>query len=231
MTTLLMPFGDDIWIADGTVVSVAGFRYPTRCAVVRLHDNGLLIWSPVTLCETLRAEIGALGDVTHLIAPNTLHHLFIAEWQLAYPKSQLYAAPGLSQKRSDLHIESDLTDVPEPAWIDQMEQVVVMNKLTTEVVFFHKPSKTVIFTDILQQFPKGWHVGWRKIIAELDLMVGQTANVPRKFRLGFTPRKAARETVRKILDWPAERVLMAHGTPVETNGQDMLRKAFDWLMK
>ena len=33
-----------------------------------------------------------------------------------------------------------------------------------------------------------------------------------------------------VLDWPAQRVVMAHGTPVEEDGQAFLRRAFAWLM-
>ena len=35
----LQAFGQDIWIADGESVSVAGFHYPTRMAIIRLGDG------------------------------------------------------------------------------------------------------------------------------------------------------------------------------------------------
>ena len=64
---MLKPFGPDIWIAEGPVVSAyLGFRYPTRMAVIRLPnaeggDGGLFIWSPVALTDELRAAVEALG--------------------------------------------------------------------------------------------------------------------------------------------------------------------------
>ena len=91
----LQPFGPGLWLAGGTEVAVAGFAYPTRMAVVRLAGGGLWIWSPVALSEALRREIDALGEVRWLVAPNSLHHLFLAEWRAAYPKAKLYGAPGL----------------------------------------------------------------------------------------------------------------------------------------
>lgn len=42
---MLKEFGHEIWIADGPHVSVAGFRCPTRMAVIRLSDGGVFIWS------------------------------------------------------------------------------------------------------------------------------------------------------------------------------------------
>lgn len=229
---MLKSFGPEIWIEDGSVVAVMGYRYATRMVVIRLADNRLFIWSPIAVSSQLRAEIDELGEVAYLIAPNSLHHLFLEEWQRAYPLSQLFAPPGLRQKRKDLTFDVDLEDVPNPQWIDQIDQVVVRgNFITTEVVFFHLRSRTVLFTDLLQQFPKGWHTGWRSVVAKLDLMIEQEPTVPRKFRLAFTNRKIARMSVKHILDWPIENVLMAHGTPVSNDALGTTRRAFGWLMK
>ena len=70
---MLKEFGHEIWIADGREVAVAGFRYPTRMAVLRLSDGGLFIWSPTPLTDDLRAAVNSLGPVRHIIAPNSLH--------------------------------------------------------------------------------------------------------------------------------------------------------------
>lgn len=103
------------------------------------------------------------------------------------------------------------------------------NLITTEAVFFHVTSGTVLFTDLIQQIPANLLSGWRAVVAKLDLMVGPEPSVPRKFRFAFTDRRAARASLERILGWPAEKVLMAHGAPVETNGRDYLRRAFGWL--
>ncbi|MDE2472985.1 MAG: DUF4336 domain-containing protein, partial [Bradyrhizobium sp.] len=67
---MLKQFGQDIWIADGSVVvAIWGFHYPTRMAVIRLSDGNLFIWSPVALTDEVRTEVDALGKVCHLIAP------------------------------------------------------------------------------------------------------------------------------------------------------------------
>lgn len=226
----LQPFGPEIWLADGPQTTVAGFRYPTRMAVIRLSNGDLLAWSPVTLTEDLRRSLEDLGQVRHLIAPNSLHHLFLGDWQAAYPQAQLHAAPGLAARRRDLAIDATLGDVPPPEWADDLDQVLVHgNRITTEAVFFHRPSATVLFTDLIQQFPPGWFGGWRAIIARLDLMTEVEPAVPRKFRIAFTDRPAARAAFAKIGQWPADKVLMAHGAPIQQDGQAFIARAFRWL--
>jgi hypothetical protein len=103
------------------------------------------------------------------------------------------------------------------------------NIITTEVVFFHAKSGTVLFTDLIQQLPVNLISGWRAVVAKLDLMVEREPSVPRKFRYAFTNRRAARESLEHVLAWPAEKVLMAHGTPVEKDARAYLSRAFGWL--
>ena len=227
---MLMEFGRDIWIADGPHVAVAGFHYPTRMAVIKLPDGSLFVWSPTRITEALREAVDAIGKVRDIVAPNSLHHLFLPEWTRIYPGARLHAPPGLRKRRADISFDADLGDVPNPDWAGEIDQVLVRgNLITTEVVFFHTSSGTVLFTDLLQQIPPHLLSGWRATVAKLDRMVGPEPSVPRKFRIAFANRRVAREALARILAWPAEKVLMAHGTPVETNAPAFLRRAFGWL--
>jgi hypothetical protein len=226
----LKPFGHEVWIADGPDAVIAGFHYPTRMAVIRMSEGRLFIWSPIELSDTLRAEVDALGQVRHLVAPNSLHHLFLPEWKNAYPGARIYAPPGLRKKRKDIVFDADLGNAPDPDWATEIDQVLMRgNLITTEVVFFHAKSATVLFTDLIQQLPASLFSGWRALVAKLDLMVGPEPAVPRKFRLAFTNRRAARNSLERIFAWPVEKVLMAHGTPVEKDAPAFLRRAFGWL--
>lgn len=227
---MLTPFGEDIWLADGPETAVAGFHYPTRMAIIRLEGGALFLWSPTQLSDELRAAVDALGEVRYLIAPNSLHHLFLAQWRSAYPAARLYAAPGLRQRRKDLSFDDDLGDAAPAEWSGQIDQVPVRgNLITTEVVFFHRKSGTAIFTDLIQHFGPTWFTGWRALIARLDLMTASEPQVPRKFRNAFVGRRAARAALQQILAWPARRVLMAHAPPVETDGQAFIARTFRWL--
>jgi hypothetical protein len=227
---MLKPFADDIWIADGGNVGVARFQYPTRMAIIRLSRGELFIWSPTKLTDSLQTAVNALGHVSHIVAPNSLHHLYLPEWARAYPQAALYAPPGLREKRKDIAFTTELTDKPNPDWAAEVDQVLMRgNLMTTEVVFFHKKSCTALFTDLVQQIPADLLPGWRGTVAKLDLMVGAEPQVPRKFRLAFIGRRAARHALARVLAWPTEKVLMAHGTPIEKDGRAFLRRAFRWL--
>lgn len=230
-SSTLQWMSDGIWTASGDVVTaVAGFHYPTRMMVIRLEDDRLWVWSPVALDEALKREIDALGEVAHIVAPNSLHHLGLADWQFAYPAAQLHGAPGMAAQLSDLKFDGELTDSADPAWAGEIDQVVVRgNRITTEVVFFHRASGTVIFTDLIQHLPDDWYSGWRRWVARWDRMTGPEPAVPGKFRLAFRDRKLARAAIDRILAWPVTTVLFAHGEPVRDNAHAFLKRAFAWL--
>ncbi|EAQ03986.1 hypothetical protein OB2597_12101 [Pseudooceanicola batsensis HTCC2597] len=222
---MLQPFGPELWTVEGPVVDgMAGFRYPTRMAVIRLTDGGLFIWSPTALSPELRRETEALGPVRHIVAPNALHHMSLPDWHTAFPQALIHGAPGVNAKQPAIRFASDLGGDPHLAWAGDIRQVLVPNKIADEVVFFHRTSGTVIFTDLLQNFSRGWFTGWRGWVARLDRMIGSEPQVPRKFRLALRSA-TSKETLRQVLDWPAERVLMAHGTPVSSNAAEFLKKA------
>ena len=228
---MLQAFGPEIWIAGGPVVTAAaGFPYPTRMAIIRLQSGDLVIWSPVALSAALRQAITSLGRVRYLIPPNTLHDTFLAEWCSAFPDAAAFAPPGLQQKRPDIAFTGEIAGTALPGWVGEIDIVVVRgNRITAEAVLFHRASGTAIFADLLQQFPPGWFTGWRALVARLDRMTAPELTVPRKFRLAFVNRAAAREDVGRILSWPTERILVAHGAPVAMGGQACLERAFRWL--
>ena len=227
---MLEQFGDDIWIAAGPVVTSAGFRFPTRMAVIRLAGGKLFVWSPVAVSPELCGEINALGDVECLVAPNSLHYVFLQGWKAAYPKAIVYAAPGSRERAKNVTFDADLGDAPPEAWAGEIDHALMRgNLITTEAVFFHRKSGTVLFADLIQHFRPGWFTGWRSLIARMDGMMGALPQVPRKYRTAFIDRKAARTGLARILAWPARQVVMAHAEPVREGGQAFIARAFAWL--
>lgn len=226
----LVPLAPEIWTAEGPVVPFYGFAYPTRMAVIRLDDGTLFVWSPIALDETLAQEVDALGRVAHLVSPNPIHHLSLGEWRQRYPQARLYASPGLAAKRRDLAFDATLGDAPEPEWTGEIDQVLMSGSIAmAEVVFFHRASRTAIFADLIENFPRGWFTGWRGIVARLDGIVAPHPGAPREWRLSFVNRRRARAALARIEAWGAERVVLAHGGMARSDGAAFIHNAFRWL--
>ncbi len=220
----------DIWIADGPCVPFLGLPYPTRMTVVRLRDGTLWVCSPIQLDDRLKTTITRLGAVRHLVSPNKIHHLFLGEWASIWPEAKLYASPGLKRRRRDLSFDAELADQPDAAWANDIDQVIFHGSVAMEeVVFFHRPSKTAIVTDLVQRFDPASLHGWRRVVMTLDGLVGPNGSTPREWRLSFWNRAVARRARRTVIDWNPTRVIIAHGEWVRDDGGAVLERALAWM--
>lgn len=227
---MLTEIDRDIWLADGPAVNFFGAPYPTRMTVVRLADGGLWVCSPIHLEGGLQAAIEALGSVSCLVSPNKLHHIFLSEWARAWPAARLYASPGLRRRRRDLSFTADLTDVPDPSWAADLDQVIFHGSFAMdEVAFFHRSSRTAILTDLVQRFDPASLRPWWRVAMTLDGLVGPEGSTPREWRLSFWDRTAARRARQHVLDWDPRRVIIAHGAWIREEGRAVLARALAWM--
>ena len=65
----------------------------------------------------------------------------------------------------------------------------------TEVVFFHHPSQTAIFADLIQNFSRDWFKGWRGLLARHGGIVEPNPSAPSDLRASFLNRRAARASL------------------------------------
>jgi hypothetical protein len=232
---MLQPLGSDLWFADGGTVSFNGFDYPTRMAIVRLADGGLWLWSPIEKAAEIEAEVRALGPVRHIVSPNKLHHLFLGEWQAAFPEAELWGTAATIARCGDLKFSGALGDQPPSSWEGQIDQFYFSNSwFMHEVIFFHRASHTAIIADLSQTFSDGFLKShwpwWMRQIATFSKMVEGWGYPPIDYRISFQNRASARPKLRALLEKQPERVLVAHGEVVRTGGESFLRRAFSWLL-
>lgn len=227
---MLSAFGQDLFFADGPVVSFHGFPYSTRMAVARLASGKAWVWSPITLTNDLAQAVEAVGPVGHIVSPNKLHHLALPAWQSRWPEARLHAPPGLAQKMKALRFDAQLGDEADPQWIADIDQVIFRGSLALEeVVFFHRASRTAIFCDLIQRFPDAAAEGWKGTVMRLNGLVGPHGSTPREWRLSFISRDAARAARQKVLDWKPEQLLIAHGECARNGATGIIADALRWI--
>ena len=218
----------DLWITDSSL-SFLGLAVGARMTVVRLPGPKLLLHSPIAATAELVSEVKALGPVAYLVAPNRFHHLFVGQWQQAFPEASVYAAPGLDTKRPDLEIAGELSDEPEPGWAETLDQVLVGGfPLANEVVFFHRPSATLIATDL------AFNIGassppLTRLVFRLGGGFGRLSPTLLE-RLFVRDRSAFRHSLERILAWPFDRVVVAHGEVSEEGGREELTRGYRWVL-
>lgn len=199
----------------------------TRMTVVRLPCGGTFLHSPVAADATTRAAVDAVGPVRVIVAPNKVHHFFAGEWKRAYPAAKLIGAPGLPEKRRDLAFDDVLLDVPDPLWADVIDQVFVPGMPgMNETVFLHRPSRTLILTDLAMNVIDPQPLGLRFWC----WLTGMRDFGPNRVVKLFTRDRAqVRAAIDRILALDFDRISVTHGDVLEHGGREALRKAFAWL--
>jgi hypothetical protein len=226
--------GDRLWLAEGGIVSFYGFPYPTRALIARLDDGGLWVWSPVCLSPAMRAAVDGLGEVAHLVSPNKLHHLYMRAWHDAYPRAALWGPASMQKRHPELAFRPPLENVPPAEWGGAIDQAWFDGSiLMDEIVFFHAPSRTAIFADLIQafdeEFLRAHHAWWQRPLAALDGLTASRPGAPREWRLSFLHRARARAARDKVLSWKCERVVMAHGAYQRSGGAAYVERALGWI--
>ncbi len=230
----LQKVDDALWVAEGDIVGFYGFPYPTRSAIARLAGGCLWVWSPVRLDNELRGEVDELGSVAHLVSPNKLHHLYLAEWKAAWAEAQLWGPESTIRRRRDLAFAEPLKDSPPTEWGPDFDQAWFRgSRMMDEVVFFHRPSRTALIADLVQAFDErflreNWS-WWKRPLARLGGIAAANPGAPRDLRSSFSDRAPARVARDKVLGWNCERAIIAHGEWPRSGGQDFLERAFAWL--
>jgi hypothetical protein len=227
---MLAEFGPQLYAADGPTVPFLGFPYPTRMAVAQLADGSAWVWSPIALTPELERAVEAIGPVRHVVSPNKIHHLFLAQWAARWPEARLYAPPGLAARKPELRFAGELGDRPDPAWAADIDQVVFRGSVAMEeVAFFHRASRTAVIGDLVQRHDPAQMKGWKGWLMRLDGLVGEGGSTPREWRASFLRRSRTRAARARVLEWGAERLLIAHGACAQVGATEILARALAWM--
>ena len=140
------PFGYRKFVAVGN-----------RGTAIRLHDGRILLLNPIQMEPAVKNKLNELGGV-HFIAADLGHHMYIQDYLNTWPMAKTIGVPGLNSKRKDIkwdYIYEDWRTSPEDQYefAQDIETVLFEGFITYCVAWYHKPSKTLIQSDLMMNLP------------------------------------------------------------------------------
>lgn len=223
-------FDTDIWTLSGDRLSFYGVPFATRSVIVRLPDGGLWVHSPVKPLPDSDAGLAELGPVACLIAPNKIHSVGIPLWQAEWPAAETWVSPGFPDRHPDMARTGVLSGHPPAAWSDVIDQHVFEGStFLDEVVFLHKPSGTLIVTDLIQKHTASGDIWIWRLLKWLAGIEGRKGGTARDIRASFRDRKAARASRDAILSWDFDKLIVSHGHCLHTGARAEVERALSWL--
>jgi hypothetical protein len=223
--------GVNIWDHE-MPIRFGGIPLWHRMTVIRLTSGDLVVHSPTKLTIASREQFQRLGPIAAIIAPSWWHDLYLQEYLNAYPDARLYGAPTLARWNRSLPFAEVLDNLAPSLWKDEIDQVhiVGIGLFLDEIVFYHRPSRSLIVADLL--FNLSEKDAWiTRTMGSLVIGPFPGCRFPRLYRPAVTDPRRMRNAVEKILEWDFHQIIVGHGAVVESDGKKVFRTAFRWLLK
>lgn len=220
---------NQIWILEYPV-RYAGIDLFGRMTIIKLNGADLLVHDPCEVGEAVKNEIDAIGNVKYIVVPGSYHHLFVTDFQRQYPNAETFICPGLERKRLDIEFEWILGNKPDHRWNHILTQVVIQGtKYIWEVAFFHRPSKTLLLVDLLENIGDNYKHSvsiylkfWWKVIFKM----WNNPKAAPEYQIGWGRKSIVKNALNTIIEWNAERVILAHGELIEKDVKNVLTTAW-----
>ncbi|MEZ4451218.1 MAG: DUF4336 domain-containing protein [Nannocystaceae bacterium] len=227
---MLERVSEDLWIVTQRQRLPGGVELGARMTVIRLPGGELWLHSPTPLDDRSAAAIDELGVVRHLVAPSRLHHLYLGDAQRRWPAATTWGAPGLAAKRPDLRFDEVLGEPATPRWGGVIEAVAIDGApKVSETVFVHRPTGTLIVTDLLFSFPRAPNLATRLLLWMVGALGGLRQS--RAWWIFTRDRAAAAASAGRILALPFDRVIPCHGEVVDHGGHPAVAAGLRWMLR
>jgi hypothetical protein len=195
--------------------------------IIRLPGGGLWLHSPVACAPDLVCAVKALGPVAAIVAPNAFHYAHLADWVRAFPDAAVYGVAGLAAKVPGIAFAA-LDAAATAPWLTAIDSHVAALGSFTEAVFFHRASRTLIVTDVMQNFEaRRIRNPLVRAVMMLGGATGPNGRPSIEIRLAaLRHRDALRRAVAQMLAWQPSGIILSHGACYPTNATAQIRRAF-----
>jgi glyoxylase-like metal-dependent hydrolase (beta-lactamase superfamily II) len=204
-----------------------GLELGTRMTVIRLPGDNLWLHSVVAVDDFLADEIQALGQVRHIVMPDLYHHMYVSDAIQRWSAAKVFAPAAMRQKRPELRIDSDLSETADPSWCGELVPVHIDGSALDETVFLHRPSRTLVCADLVENFDSSPHFATRLYLKAAGLE--DRVAFSRLLRPVYRDRRAAWRSLQRLQALDFDRVVLAHGRVLEHGGPAAVREAYRWL--
>lgn len=217
----MQSLAENLWLLPYPL-RLLGADLRRNVALIRLRAGQLVIHSTGPFTPGDVAGIRALGDPAWMLDVMLRHDTFTPHGLAAFP-GIAYLGPVGFDKVTGVPSQPLL---PAPAvWGDEL-QVVRLEGVPSmeEHAVFHAPSRTLIVADLIFNFgaDASW---WARLLLLLVLDGSRSPGISRSFKFTLKDRPAFERSLRTVMAWDFDRVIVGHGNVIERDGKRLLGEA------
>ena len=232
----LKPVAENLWIVDSGPLG-SWMRLPIRMTVIRLGSGALWLHSPTRLTP------GLLHAKSTRSAPSVISWRRTAPTGCTWkpgsgrtrtrPPGRLQVSATARRSRTPAFASnSDLSDTPPDAWTEEIDQIVVPGGAGfREVAFLHRPTRTLVLTDLIDNLEGDRLPLPTRLFAGLAGALAPNGKAPIYLRMVVKLRRRdAAAAAARMIAWEPARVIFAHGRWFDRDGSTRLRRSLSWLV-
>jgi len=222
-----------------------------RGTLVRLQNGSVAVFSPTALTPEAKEAVSSLGELKYIAALDLEHHIFLGDWNKAYPDAKILAPEGLKEKRAKQKNEevpfsvifsaaNKLTTKVDAAFDADFDYELVDGHLNKELVFNYKPDKTLIEADLIFNLPATEQYSktnvnptsgiltriWSALNNTNGAAMGQRRFV--WYATSATDRPSFNKSMQRINGWNFDKIVPCHGDVIESGGKGVFQKIMEW---
>ena len=224
-----------------------------RGTLVKLQSGSLAIFSPVALTPEVKQKVESKGTLKYIVATDIEHHIFVSPWSAAYPSAEIIGPEGLPEKREQdpdtkgvkfAHVflaksKQDMKITPE--FDAEFDYEFVDSHSNKELVFLHKPSRTMIEADLLFNLPATEQFSKTGIAPNsgfLNKLFGSIMNTKGDmtwqkrfwwYAAAGKNRPGFKSSLERMQKWDYDRLIPCHGDVIETGGKKIIDQMGTWF--
>jgi hypothetical protein len=213
------------------VPAVVVMQYPLRAfgidfrrcvTLLRLADGRLVIHSSAPFTAENVAAIRRFGVPTWLVEATLMHDTFARRVRAVFPDLPYLAPDGFAKLTG---VPTQLPYPPPSDWTGKIEvfKLEGLRKIN-EHALFHRASRTLVLADLLFHFPADSR-GWPRFFARHIMRLPRLSGVSAFFRLMIRNRKAFALSMKKMLEWDFEQIVVGHGETIQYNAKRIFAQA------
>jgi hypothetical protein len=216
----MQKLAENLWIKQFPL-SLMGGHQDRVVTVIRLASGELIIHSTGPFTRADVTEIEVLGKPGWMTDPMLRHDTFAKNGRAAFPNIPYLAPEGFANLA---HVDcKPLLPVP-AAWSGEIKVLLIDGMPEArEHVFLHKPSRTLIVADLVFNFAPS--SGWTSFFRRTLMGVKACPDSARLYPMLIKDRNAYDRSVRELLTWDFDRIIVGHNQVVESDGVEELKDA------
>jgi hypothetical protein len=213
-------------ITDDVVVMsfpwhVFGIDFARNVTLLRLRDGRVVIHSSAPFTAEDIAAIRGFGAPAWLVDATLLHDTFAKEARAAFPDLP-YLAPDDFAKASGIPTEP--LDAPPSDWKDEIDVLKLDGHRMSEYALFHRRSATLVVADLFFSFPRETR-GCARFFVRHIMRLPRLFGISVFFRMTISDRQAFKSSMKALLQWNFDRLVVAHREPIDKDAKPTVEQA------